>query len=227
MTSLVLLIVPWALFGVMVVFGTIFAMVSWRASKRASAAEDRLARMEAALSSTEQRAQHAESQIEQADARARAAEARIAEAERRAEQARDTARAAELRAEDMERRADGALAEAQRADSQLQARRMEAQDKARKAEQRAQSLLEWAKQQWETRREPDRQKAQGLQGSFQAQLDAFLSYRREPISFRVESEIDRLAAPLIERFAKGETIEVRGDEIRVGFPVDASQGFRA
>ncbi|MEQ9076591.1 MAG: hypothetical protein RLP09_22225, partial [Sandaracinaceae bacterium] len=73
----------------------------------------------------------------------------------------------------------------------------------------------------------DRQKAQGQQGSFQAQLDAFLDYRRKPVTFRVEGEIDRMAAPLLGGYAQDETVEVDGDLVRVTYPVDPALGFRA
>ena len=166
-------IVPWILFGIMVLFGLIFAIVAWRATRRAGDMEEGA-----------ERAQHALSQME-------------------------------------------ARQRAQQADSALQHRRDEAQEKQRKSQARARSLLSWARQQWEARREPDRQKAQGQQGSFQAQLDAFLDYRRKPVTFRVEGEIDRMAAPLLGGYAQDETVEVDGDLVRVTYPVDPALGFRA
>jgi hypothetical protein len=36
-----------------------------------------------------------------------------------------------------------------------------------------------------------------------------------------------LAAPLLGRQATNEQVEVEGDLVRIGFPVDPSQGFRA
>ncbi len=141
--------------------------------------------------------------------------------------ARDAAKSAEARAEEAERRAQQAEGDARRADSALQQRRSAAEEKARQAEQRARALIDWARGQWEARREPDRQRAQGQQGSFQAQLEAYLEYRREPVGFRVENEIDRMAAPLMARFAQNERVDVQGDFVRVSFPVDPALGFRA
>lgn len=220
--------VPWALFGIMVLFGAIFAIVALRQSGKANAAADRADQAHAALAAMEQRARAAEAQIAEAQQRAQMAEQRIAHAEERAQKAKEAGKAAEAAAEEAQRRAEQALAEARRADSALQQRRNEADEKARKSEMRARSLHDWAKQQWEARREPDRQKAQAQQGSFQAQLDAFLELRRTPITFRVETEIDRMAAPLIERHAgSDERVVVEGDLVRITFPVDPSQGFRA
>ena len=226
MTAL-LAIIPWVLFGIMVLFGIIFAIVAWRSTRRANDAEERADRVTAAYQQMEARAMTAESLIQQANQRAQIAEQQIAHAEEKAQKARDVAKAAEQNAEEAARRAEAARAEAQRADSQLQARRDDADDKVRKAEQRARSLLAWAKQQWEARRETDRQKAQGQQGSFQAQLDAYLEYRRLPITFRAETEIDRMCAPMMTRFATDETVDAQGDLVRITFPVDAAAGFRA
>jgi len=227
MSSLVS-ILPWALFGIMVLFGTLFAFVAWRTTRRANDAEQRAGHASNALAQMEARAQSAESRIAQAEQRAQMAEQRIAHAEDRMQKARDVAKIAEQKAVDANRRADEAASSARHADSQLQNRRDEAQDTARKAEQRARSLVEWAKQQWEVRREPDRQKAQAVQGAFQQQLEAYLGHRRQPITFRVDGEVDRLAAPLISRYAPADqTVALEGDLVRISFAVDASLGFRA
>jgi len=138
------------------------------------------------------------------------------------------AKVAEKKAEAAEQAAREAAEAAHRADSALRERQDAAQSQARKADKRARTLLDWAKQQWEARREPDRQKAQNVQGAFQQQLDAYLSYRRLPVTFRVDSEIDRIAAPLIKQFAvEGQAVEVDGDLVRVTFTVDPGLGFRA
>lgn len=220
-------IVPWACFGIMFLFGSFFAVFSLLARKRANEMEDRANEAQLALAQMEARARAAEARIAQAEQRAQLAEQRVAHAEERMSKAKDAAKDAEARKAEAERNAQQALDEARRADSALQQRRDAAQEKARQADQRARSLLDWARQQWEARREPDRQQAQGRQGSFQAQLEAFLELRRAPVSFRVESEIDRMAAPLLARFAQKEQVEVQGDDVRVRFPVDASLGFRA
>jgi chromosome segregation ATPase len=225
--SALLAIVPWALFGIMVLFGMIFAAIAWRATRRANDAEDKLNAAQMQLAQVEARAKAAEARIAETEQRARAAEARIADAERRASEAQEAARQADARAGQAEQRAGRALDEARRADSALRDRKNAADEKARHADQRARALLDWSRSEWESRREPDRQRAQAKQGSFQAQLEAFLEYRRAPVQFRVESEIDRLAAPLIPRFAEREQVDVQGDTVRVSFPVDASLGFRA
>lgn len=225
--SSLLAIVPWALFGIMVLFGMIFALVALRATGKARDAEEKATAAQLQLAQMTARAQAAEGRIMQAEQRASLAEQRIAHAEERMTRAKEAAKEAEARAAEAERRSQQAYDEARRADSALQQRRSAAEEKARQAEQRARSLLEWAKSQWEARREPDRQRAQGQQGSFQAQLEAFLEYRREPVGFRVESEIDRMAAPLLARFAQNERVDVQGDFVRVSFPVDPSLGFRA
>ncbi|HJL18996.1 MAG TPA: hypothetical protein RMH99_25260 [Sandaracinaceae bacterium LLY-WYZ-13_1] len=219
---------PWALFGVMVLFGAVFALVAVLQARKAGKAQDDAEAARMQLAQVEARARAAEARIQEAEQRANMAEQRITHAEERVEKAREAAKAAEARAEDAERRAGEAQQAAQRADSALQQRRDEAEEKARKAQLRARSLIDWARQQWEARREPDRQKAQGQQGSFQAQLEAFLEYRKKPITFRIDSEIDRMAGPLIERYAgEQEHVQVQGDLVRVTFPVDASKGFRA
>jgi len=226
--SALLVFLPWALFGVMVLFAFTFAIVAWRASSKAGQALDDADAARAALGAMEQRARAAEGQIQQANQRADLAQQQIQHAEDRMQKARDVAKAAEQRAEEAERRAQEALSEAQRADSQLQQRRDHAADQQRRADDRARSLLSWAQQQWEDRRESDRQKAQSVQGAFQQQLDAYLGYRRAPITFRVDGEVDRLAAPKITQFAEpGWLVELDGDLVRVTFPVDASKGFRA
>ncbi|MBN4049514.1 hypothetical protein JYT86_00490, partial [bacterium AH-315-N03] len=156
------------------------------------------------------------------------AEQRIAHAEDKAIKARDVAKLAERKAEEASTAANQARDEAQRADASLRDRQNAAQDKTRKADKRARSLLDWAMQQWNTRREPDRQKAQAVQGAFQQQLDAYLSYRRIPVTFRVDSEVDRIAAPLIKNYAPADqTVSIEGDLVRITFPVDPSLGFRA
>ncbi|MBX3272208.1 MAG: hypothetical protein KF729_18230 [Sandaracinaceae bacterium] len=223
-----LAILPWALFGVMVLFGIIFAIVAWSATRRAAAAEERAEQASGAYGYVEARARSAEQQIAVAEQRATLAEQRIAHAEDRMQKARDVAKAAEQRAAEAEQRAADALREAQRADSELRERRDAASDRARQAETRARALLDWAKGQWEARREPDRQQAQAVQGPFQAQLDAYLAYRAAPIVFRVDGDVDRLAGPLIERYAApGQHVALDGDVVRVTFPVDPSLGFRA
>ncbi len=227
MSSLVSLL-PWALFGIMVLFGAIFAVVAWAATRRANAAEDRAHLASGALAQMEARARAAEARIGAAEQRAQLAEQRIGHAEERMQKARDVAKSAEQRAADALARAERAEQSARQADAQLQHRRDAAQDKARKAELRARSLLDWAKQQWEARREPDRQKAQAVQGAFQQQLEAYLGHRRQPITFRVEGEIDQLAAPLIPRYASADqAVVIEGNLVRVSFTVDASLGFRA
>jgi chromosome segregation ATPase len=220
-------IVPWTCFGVMFLFGAFFAVVSLLARKRAGELEDKANGIQMALAQMEARAYAAESRIAAAEQRAQLAEQRIAHAEERTAKAKDAAKDAESRKAEAERSAQQALDEARRADSALQQRKSAAEEKARQSEQRARGLLEWARQQWEARREPDRQQAQGQQGSFQAQLDAFLELRRAPVSFRVESEVDRMAAALLPRFAQQEHVEVQGESVTVRFPVDASLGFRA
>ena len=66
------------------------------------------------------------------------------------------------------------------------------------------------------------------EGSFQAQLEAYLQNRRAAITFRVDSEVDQLAAPIIVSLAEpGQRITHDGDLVRVEFPVDESLGFRA
>ena len=47
------------------------------------------------------------------------------------------------------------------------------------------------------------------------------------MTFRVEGEIDRMAAPLLGGYAQDETVEVDGDLVRVTYPVDPALGFRA
>lgn len=226
--SSLLAILPWALFGVMVLFGTIFAVVAWMATRRANAAEAAGAHAVSAYSQMEARALAAEQQIARSEQRAHLAEQRIAHAEDRMQKARDVARVQEQKAEEAEARARRAEEDARRADSELQQRRDANADKARQAETRARSLLEWAQQQWEARREPDRQKAQAIQGPFQAQLDAYLANRRMPVAFRVDGEIDQLAAPLISRYAPpSQQVQLEGDLVRVTFAVDPSLGFRA
>lgn len=220
-------IVPWACFGVMFIFGGFFAVFALLARKRANEMEERAKGAQLTLAQMEARAQTAERRLAQAEQRAQAAEQRIAHAETQMNKANEAAREAEGRAAEAEQRAVEAAGRARQADSALQARRDAAAEKARQAEQRARALLEWARQQWDARREPDRQRAQGQHGSFQAQLDSFLDYRRAPVLFRVESEIDRMAAPLLTRFAREEQVEVQGDQVRVRFAVDASLGFRA
>lgn len=220
-------IVPWACFGIMFLFGTFFAVAALLARKRAGEMEDKANAAQLALAQMESRAQAAESRIAQAEQRAQLAEQRIAHAEERVAKAKEAAKEAEARMAEAEQRAQQALDQARRADSALQQRKNAAEEKARQAEQRARGLIEWARQQWESRREPDRQQAQGQQGSFQAQLEAFLELRRAPVSFRVDSELDRMAAPLLSRFAQHEQVEVQGDQVLVRFPVDASLGFRA
>src|SRR5688500_7920804 len=101
----VLPFIPWALFGIMVLFGGVFAVVALRASNRASAAEERAAQVAAQLRQVMQRAQGAESLISQAEQRAFAAEARVAQAEAAAAQARDMVKAADARAAGAEERA--------------------------------------------------------------------------------------------------------------------------
>lgn len=226
--SSLLAIVPWALFGIMVVFGMIFSIVALRAVRRANDAEDRADAATAALAQMEQRALGAESQINEAVQRAQIAEQRIHHAEDRMQKARDVAKAAEQQAQAAGHRAQQAASQAQQADASLRERRDAAADKTRKADARARSLLQWATQQWAARREPDRQKAQAVQGAFQQQLDAYLQHRAAPIVFRAESEIDRMAAPLIERYAAAtQTVQREGDLVRIHFPVDPSLGFRA
>lgn len=223
----VLALIPWALFALMAMFGAIFAILAWRYSGNARKAISDADRLRAALAEMEARAQHAESQIAAAQQRAQAAEQRIAEAEARAQDAERRAQQAEQRARDAEQRASGALADAQRADSQLQQRRDAASEKARKATARARSLLDWARQQWVNRQENDRSRAQGTQGSFQAQLDAYLQYRRAPVTFRLESEVDQMAGPQLQGMATNETVTVEGQDVKIGFPVDPALGFRA
>lgn len=226
--SSLLTILPWALFGVMVLFGMIFAVVAWMATRRANDTEARAEQALSAFAAMEARARTAEQQIQAAEQRAHLAEQRIAHAEDRMQKARDVAKAAEQKAVEAEERARRATEDARRADAELRERRDAASDKLRQAETRARSLLEWAKQQWEARREPDRQKAQAVQGPFQAQLDAYLANRRMPVVFRVDGEIDRLAGPMIERFAvAGQMVQLDGDLVRVTFAVDPSLGFRA
>ena len=225
--SSLLAFVPWILFAVMVVFGAAFSIIAWRASGKARKAESEAERLRDALAQMEQRAQAAESQIQQVGQRAGSAEQQIAQFEREAQEAKQKARQAEERAREAEQRAESAYAEAQRADAQLRERQSEAQDKARKAETRARSLLDWARQQWMARQESDRSRAQAIQGSFQAQLDAYLDYRRAPVTFRVESEIDQLAAPHIPSMATSENVRIDGQDVRIEFPVDPSKGFRA
>jgi hypothetical protein len=49
-----------------------------------------------------------------------------------------------------------------------------------------------------------------------------------PVTFRIDSEIDRMAGPLIERHAAAdEKVVVQSDLVRITFPVDDSKGFRA
>ncbi|MEZ4338618.1 MAG: hypothetical protein R3B82_18505 [Sandaracinaceae bacterium] len=226
--SSLLAALPWALFGVMVLFGIIFAIVAWMATRRANEAEARGAHATTAFSQMEARAKTAEQQIAAAEQRAHLAEQRIAHAEDKMQKARDVAKAAEQRAAEAEERARRAEDDARRADGQLQQRKAAAADKAQQAEIRARSLIEWAKQQWEARREGDRQKAQAVEGPFQAQLDAYLANRRMPVVFRVDGEIDRMAGPLIERYAApGQQVQLDGDLVRVTFSVDPSLGFRA
>ncbi|MEC7524737.1 MAG: hypothetical protein VYE22_32960 [Myxococcota bacterium] len=220
-------IVPWVLFGIMVLFGLIFAIVAWRATRRAGDQEEAAERAKMALSQMEARARAAEGQIADAQARAQRAEASIADAEERARRAEQAAEDARRAAAQASGQAQQALQRAQQADSALQQRRDEAAEKQRKAQGRARSLLSWARQQWESRREADRQKAQGVEGSFQAQLDAFLGHRRAPVTFRVEGEIDRMAAPLLGQYVQDEDVQVDGDLVRVTYPVDPSLGFRA
>ncbi|MCA9610597.1 MAG: hypothetical protein KC619_33610, partial [Myxococcales bacterium] len=70
--------------------------------------------------------------------------------------------------------------------------------------------------------------AQAVEGPFQAQFDAYLANRRMPVVFRVDGEIDRMAGPLIERYAApGQQVQLDGDLVRVTFSVDPSLGFRA
>ncbi|HEY8428336.1 MAG TPA: hypothetical protein VIL20_08175 [Sandaracinaceae bacterium] len=220
-------IVPWALFGIMVLFGAVFALVALRATGRARAAEEKASSAELRLAQMTARAQLAEGSIADAEQRARMAEQRAAHAEERAARAEEAARQAEARAAEAERRMQEAYEHARRADAAFRERKSAAEEKARQAEARARALLEWARSQWEARREPDRQRAQARQGSFQAQLEAYLEHRRAPVAFRLESEIDRMAAPLLNRFAQDERVEVQGDDVRISFPVDASLGFRA
>lgn len=221
-------ILPWALFGIMVVFGMIFAVVAWMATRRANRAEDQAEAARLALTDTETRARTAEEAIAAAQQRAALAEQRIAHAEDKASKAHEVAKVAERKAEDAATATDRAEDEARRADAALRERKDAAQDRTRKADTRARSLLDWAAQQWNARREPDRQKAQAVQGAFQEQLDAFLSYRRVPVTFRIDSDIDRVAAPLIERYAPADqTVVIEGDLVRITFPVDPSLGFRA
>jgi hypothetical protein len=220
--------VAWILFAVMTLFGLVFAIVAVLAYRRANREGDRADAAAGQLAQMTQRAQAAEAMIAEAQARAQAAEQRIMHAESGAQRAIDEKRAAEQAAADAARRAREAAEAAQRADASLRERKDALTEKQRQAEQRARSLLEWAKGQWEARREPDRQRAQGQQGNFQAQLDAFLELRRQPVSFRVENEIDRAAAPLIAGFAPaGQQVDVQGDLVRISYPVDPSLGFRA
>lgn len=226
--SSLLAVLPWALFGVMVLFGMIFAVVAWMATRRANDAEARGEHATSAFSQMEARARTAEQQIAAAEQRAALAEQRIAHAEERMQKARDVAKAAEERAAAAEERARRAEDDARRADGQLQQRKAAVADKAQQAETRARALIEWAKQQWEARRESDRQKAQAVEGPFQAQLDAYLANRRMAVVFRVDGEIDRMAGPLIERYAApGQHVQLEGDLVRVTFSVDPSLGFRA
>ena len=62
-------IVPWILFGIMVLFGLIFAIVAWRATRRAGDMEEGAERAQHALSQMEARARAAEGQIAEAQAR--------------------------------------------------------------------------------------------------------------------------------------------------------------
>lgn len=221
-------IIPWTLFGVMVLFGILFAVIAWSATRRAQRAVDEAETAQAALTQMESRAKSAEGRIQAAEQRAQLAEQRIDHAEERMNKAREVAKRAERRAEEAAQRADGAVADARRADAQLQQRRDHAAEQQRKATERARSLLKWAREQWESRRESDRQKAQQVQGAFQQQLDAYLGYRRVPIAFRVDGEVDRIAAPMISGYAEpGWSVDLDGDLVRVTFPVDASLGFRA
>lgn len=223
----VLALIPWALFALMATFGAVFAMLAWKYSGKARKAVSEAERLRAALAEMEARARNAEGQIAAAQQRAQAAEQRIAEAEARAQDAERRAQQAEQRVRDAEQRASGAMAEAQRADSQLQQRRDAAAEKSRKATARAKSLLDWARQQWVSRQESDRSRAQGMQGSFQAQLDAYLQYRRTPVTFRLESEVDQMAGPQLQGMAKDETVTVQGQDVQIAFPVDPALGFRA
>ena len=220
-------VVPWALFGIMVLFGMIFSIVAWRATRKAADQEDRADQLAAELAQMTARAQSAEARIQQAENRANLAEVQIGQFADSEARAREQALEKEREAARAKAEAEGAFAAAARADSELQERRDAAADKARRAEQRAKSLMEWARSQWESRRETDRQRAQAQQGSFQAQLEIFLESRRAPVMFRTETEVDRLAANDFARYAGSGTVQVQGDEVRVSYPVDPAQGFRA
>ncbi|MGE0787428.1 MAG: hypothetical protein AB7S26_17275 [Sandaracinaceae bacterium] len=220
--------IPWALFGIMVFFGLVFAIVAWSATRRAGAAEDAAESARAQEAQALARAEAAERRLHELEHRASSAEARIAGEQERAQRADARARELEARAAEESRRAESALEEAKRADAELRERRDAVADRDKRADARARSLLDWARQEWEKRRESDRQRAQAVQGSFQAQLDAYLEHRRAPITFRADSEVDQLAAPRIVAHARaGEQVSHEGELVRVRFPVDPSQGFRA
>ncbi len=220
--------IPWILFGVMAFFGIVFAALAWSATRRRHAAEDAAEGAVARAAAAEQRAKAAEDALAALERRASSAEAQVSASERRAADAQRAARELEERAAAEARRAEEARQDALRADQELRERRDAASEMTRKAEARARSLLSWAKAEWEKRREPDRQKAQAVQGSFQAQLDAYLEHRRAPITFRADSEVDRLAAPIVVQIAEADQrVERDGDLVRVSFPVDPSLGFRA
>ncbi|HHH29539.1 MAG TPA: hypothetical protein ENK57_14495, partial [Polyangiaceae bacterium] len=80
-------ILPWALFGVMVLFASMFAIVAWMSTRRANGIEDREGLARHTLRGLEERAVAAEQQIERAHEEARAAEQRAADAEARAQRA--------------------------------------------------------------------------------------------------------------------------------------------
>jgi type IV secretory pathway VirB10-like protein len=221
-------LLPWILFGVMFLVGLAFAVATIVQTSKVGKArgETDAARME--VSTLERRAQNAEYQLREAQTRLAAAERQIQQAREGAALAQaDRERAAAEKAE-AERRAEEALERARRADASLQERVDLAAERERQAEARARGLLEWALQQHEERREPDRRQAQGQVEGFQAQLDAFIELRRAPVRFRTEAQLDRMASPHLARFAPdGVHVDVQGDDVSVYFPVDASQGFRA
>ena len=225
--STIVAIVPWALFVVMVLFGMVFCIIAWRGYGRAKRATQELQAIRGQLEHAVRRAEHAEAQIAAANQRANLAEQQVAHAEGLAQRAKEEARQAFDVAGDAAAREREALERAQEADRALRERRSAAEAKNRQAEARARALLDWAKSEWESRREGDRQKAQAQHGSFSAQLEQYLTLRAAPVTFRVESDVDRLAAPLIERYASEQTVDVDGDLVKVVFPVDSSLGFRA
>jgi chromosome segregation ATPase len=226
-TSTLLMILPWALFGLSSLFGFVFAILAWRASRRAEDADDSAGLARHRVADTEARAARAEARIAHAEQRAQEAEHRIAQAEDAMRRAAEAADRAEQRARDAEQRAQAALESARRAEAGFRERRDAAEQQGRQAEQRARTLAEWARGTWESRREADRQRAQGQQGSFQAQLDAYLQFRRVPVSFRAESDLDRLASAQIARFGGDARVTVQGEHVSFEFPVDPSLGFRA